>query len=38
VPNFVTVHDYNLRAMSPNVHGFIQSQSWFLDLKHIWVD
>jgi ABC-type transport system substrate-binding protein len=29
------VHDLNPRAMSPNVHGFVQAQSWFQDLTPI---
>ena len=29
------VHDLNPRAMSPNVHGFIQAQSWFQDLTRV---
>ena len=26
------VHDLNPRAMSPKVKGFVQPQSWFVDL------
>jgi peptide/nickel transport system substrate-binding protein len=29
------VHDLNPRAMSPNVKGFIQAQSWFQDLTRV---
>jgi peptide/nickel transport system substrate-binding protein len=32
------VHDLNPRAMSPNVHGFIQAQSWFQDLTRVSVE
>ncbi|MFN8524673.1 MAG: ABC transporter substrate-binding protein [Chloroflexota bacterium] len=31
------VHDLNLRVLSPKVRGFIQPQSWFADLKNVWV-
>jgi peptide/nickel transport system substrate-binding protein len=31
------VHDLNLRALSPDVRGFIQPQSWFVDLTKAWV-
>lgn len=29
------VHDVNPRALSPNVHGFVQAQSWFQDLTQV---
>lgn len=29
------VHDLNPRALSPNVHGFVQAQSWFQDLTPV---
>jgi peptide/nickel transport system substrate-binding protein len=32
------VHDLNFRAMSPSVKGFVQPQSWFIDLKQVWMD
>jgi ABC-type transport system substrate-binding protein len=32
------VHDLNPRAMSPNVKGFVQPQSWFVDLTLPWVE
>jgi ABC-type transport system substrate-binding protein len=32
------VHDLNPRAMSPKVKGFVQPQSWFLDLTLPWVE
>jgi peptide/nickel transport system substrate-binding protein len=32
------VHDLNPRAMSPKVKGFVQPQSWFVDLTLPWVD
>ena len=38
VAAFGTVTDLNLRVMSPSVKGFIQSQSWFLDLTQIWME
>ncbi len=31
------VHDLNLRVLSPKVRGFIQPQSWFADLRNVWV-
>ncbi|MDA0366557.1 MAG: hypothetical protein O3B31_07160 [Chloroflexi bacterium] len=37
-PVLVTVHDLNLRVLSPKVHGFVQPQSWFVDLKSVWVE
>ena len=30
-------HDLNPRAMSPNVKGFVQAQSWFQDLTPVTV-
>lgn len=33
-----TVHDLNLRGMSPNVHGFVQPFSWTVDLVNVWVE
>jgi peptide/nickel transport system substrate-binding protein len=38
VAAFGTVTDLNLRVLSPKVKGFVQSQSWFLDLTHIWME
>lgn len=35
---FGTVTDLNLRVMSPKVKGFVQPQSWFLDLTGVWVE
>ena len=29
------VHDLNPRAMSPKVKGFVQPQSWFVDLTSV---
>jgi hypothetical protein len=29
------VHDLNPRALSPKLSGFVQAQSWFLDLTPI---
>jgi len=37
-PVLVTVHDLNFRALSPKVKGFVQPQSWFVDLKQVWVE
>jgi peptide/nickel transport system substrate-binding protein len=31
------VIDRNLRVMSPDVHGYIQAQSWYVDFTKIWV-
>jgi peptide/nickel transport system substrate-binding protein len=31
------VHDLNPRALSPNVHGFVQAQNWFQDLTPVTV-
>lgn len=31
-------HDVNLRAMAPNVKGFVQPKSWFADLTTIYVE
>ncbi len=36
-PVITTVHDLNLRALAPAVKGFVQSQSWFVDLREVWV-
>ena len=36
-PVLVTVHDLNLRALSPKVRGFVQPQSWFANLKSVWI-
>ncbi len=38
VAAFGTITDLNLRVMSPAVKGFVQSQSWFLDLTQIWME
>ena len=37
-PVLVTVHDLNLRVLSRKVHGFVQPQSWFVDLKGVWME
>jgi peptide/nickel transport system substrate-binding protein len=37
-PWIFVVHDLNPRAMSPKVHGFVQPQSWFVDLTLPWVE
>jgi len=31
------VHDLNFRVLSSKVRGFVQSQSWWADLKRVWV-
>jgi peptide/nickel transport system substrate-binding protein len=37
-PWLFVVHDLNPRAMSPKVKGFVQPQSWFVDLTLPWVE
>jgi peptide/nickel transport system substrate-binding protein len=37
-PWLFVVHDLNPRALSPKVKGFIQPQSWFVDLTLPWVE
>ena len=37
-PWIFIVHDLNPRAMSPKVQGFVQPQSWFVDLTLPWVE
>ena len=32
------VHDLNPRALSPKLHGFVYSQSWFQDLTPSTID
>jgi len=36
-PWLFVVNDRNPRALSPKVHGFVQPQSWFVDLTKVWV-
>ncbi len=36
-PSLFVVHDLNLRVLSPKVRGFTMAQSWFADLKNVWV-
>lgn len=36
-PWIFIVHDLNPRAMSPKVKGYVQPQSWFVDLTLPWV-
>jgi peptide/nickel transport system substrate-binding protein len=31
------VHDLNLRALSPKVRGWVQPQSWWGDLRSVWM-
>jgi ABC-type transport system substrate-binding protein len=37
-PWIFVVHDLNPRAMNPKVKGFVQAQSWFVDLTLPWVE
>ena len=37
-PWLFVVHDLNPRALSPKVKGFVQPQSWFVDLTLLWVE
>lgn len=34
----VVVHDLNMRALAPGVHGFQPPSSWFIDLRSVWVE
>jgi peptide/nickel transport system substrate-binding protein len=34
----LVVNDRNPRALAPSVHGFVEPQSWFVDLTTVWVD
>jgi peptide/nickel transport system substrate-binding protein len=36
-PWLFVVNDRDARALSPKVHGFVEPQSWFLDLTGVWV-
>lgn len=36
-PTTFVVHDLNLRVLSPRVRGFVQPQSWYIDLRNVWV-
>jgi peptide/nickel transport system substrate-binding protein len=36
-PWIFVVHDQNPRALSPKVKGFVQPQSWFVDLTALTV-
>jgi peptide/nickel transport system substrate-binding protein len=36
-PTIFVVHDLNLRVLSPKVRGFVMAQSWFADLRNVWV-
>jgi peptide/nickel transport system substrate-binding protein len=36
-PVLVSVHDLNLRVMTPQVQGFVQPQSWFANLSSVWM-
>nr|WSX75152.1 ABC transporter substrate-binding protein [Streptomyces sp. NBC_00899] len=36
-PWLFVVNDRNPRALAPDVHGFVQPQSWFVDLTSVWV-
>lgn len=37
-PSVPVTHDLNLRVLSPQVHGWIQPQSWWGDFTTVWVD
>ena len=37
-PWLFVVHDLNPRALSPKVKGFVQPQSWFVDLTLPWME
>jgi peptide/nickel transport system substrate-binding protein len=37
-PWIFVVHDLNLRALSPDIQGFIQPQSWFADLTTVRIE
>jgi peptide/nickel transport system substrate-binding protein len=37
VPFLYWVTDRNLRVMSPDVHGYIPAQSWWVDFTKVWV-
>lgn len=32
------MHDLNLRVLSPDVHGYVHAQSWWVDFTTIWVE
>jgi peptide/nickel transport system substrate-binding protein len=36
-PWLFVVNDENPRAMAPTVHGFVEPESWFVDLDSVWV-
>ncbi|QMU70090.1 ABC transporter substrate-binding protein [Streptacidiphilus sp. P02-A3a] len=36
-PWLFVVNDRDARALSPKVHGFVEPQSWFVDLTNVWV-
>ncbi|HEY4277851.1 MAG TPA: ABC transporter substrate-binding protein [Conexibacter sp.] len=36
-PWLFVVNDRNPRALAPNVHGFVEPKSWFVDLTDTWV-
>jgi peptide/nickel transport system substrate-binding protein len=36
-PWLFVVNDENPRALAPNVHGFIEPKSWFVNLTTVWV-
>ncbi|MGG4047923.1 ABC transporter substrate-binding protein [Paenibacillus favisporus] len=37
-PWIFVVHDLNLRVLAPDIHGFVQPQSWFADLTGISIE
>lgn len=36
-PWLFVVNDQNPRALAPTVHGFVEPESWFIDLTKAWV-
>ena len=36
-PIVPVVHDLNLRVLSKNVRGWVQPQSWWGDMRSVWV-
>jgi peptide/nickel transport system substrate-binding protein len=36
-PWLLVVNDLNPRVLAPNVKGFVQPRSWYVDLTHTWV-
>ncbi|MET9266978.1 ABC transporter substrate-binding protein [Amycolatopsis sp. NPDC004079] len=36
-PMTFVVHDLDLQALAPSVRGFVQPQSWYFDVRNVWV-